>query len=256
MWCLRILACVLLATFCGLSAHADSDPLAKQRADFKLAWDAASRGDMVTLSPYLETLKGYPLYPYLRYAYLEAIIDRAPDALVEQFLMDNAGTPVAEALRQDWIVALARRQEWPQVLAHYRGEAAMRLRCAAVSAHVLPDDSPDRAQWTDAALRLWQTPGAPLEVCQPLFDYLDSHGLISADLRRARVESALMSRDFSTAAALAPGLPVDDRRWAEQCRKMAADPAHVLEDIQVPDEPRYQEMLQAGVKLLARTSPE
>src|ERR1700685_1335843 len=46
--------------------------LRQQRADFKLAWRAAPRGDRLTLARYLVTLKDYPLFPYLRYAYLEA----------------------------------------------------------------------------------------------------------------------------------------------------------------------------------------
>jgi soluble lytic murein transglycosylase len=256
MWSLRILTCVFAATcFAGIVRAADIDPLPQQRADFKLAWDAATRGDMPKLAPYLETLKGYPLYPYLRYAYLEATLDRAPDALVEQFLAENQDLPMDDDLRRDWLVALAKRQEWSKVLAYYRDESSLPLRCASVSAHLLKEDEPDHGAWTDDAQRLWLTPGVPLDVCQTLFDYMDAKDLITTDMRRKRVQAALNSRDFITAAALAPGLPADDRAWAQRWVQMAADPAHELKDIQVPDEPRYQEMLQSGVRLLARTSP-
>ena len=229
--------------------------LAQQRADFKLAWKAASRGDSVKLAPYLETLKGYALYPYLRYAYIEATIDREPDDLVEAFLDENHTLPFAATLRQEWVMSLARRQDWSGVLANDRYDVSLAQRCAVVSAHVL-GTSGGSAAWTASAQRLWLTPGVPQQLCQPLFDYLDAHALISQDMRRKRVGDALAARDFPTAALFTPGLGPDDRKWAETWLAMAADPATVLEDIQVPDQPRYRDMLQAGVKLLARNDPD
>jgi soluble lytic murein transglycosylase len=256
MWYLRILLCVAGMTYFAAAHGADAtDVLAKQRADFRIAWAAASRGDMVKLAPYLDTLSDYPLYPYLRYAYLDATLDSAPDGMVEQFLAANADLPVDDTLRRDWVVALAKRQEWSKVLAYYRDEQTGALRCAAVSAHVLKKDEPDTKKWLPVAQRLWLTPGLPHEVCQPLFDYLDAHGLITLDMRRSRIDNAFSNRDFLTAAALAPTLPAGDREWAEQWVAMAADPAHVLDGIQVPTEPRYLEMLQAGVRLVAKTAP-
>ncbi|HEY4127059.1 MAG TPA: transglycosylase SLT domain-containing protein [Gammaproteobacteria bacterium] len=244
-------------TIAAKAGSAAIDPNAKlmqQRADFKVAWRAASRGDSVTLAPYLETLKDYPLYPYLRYAYLEATLDKQPDILVEQWLDENQALPIAAELRQEWVISLARRQDWDAVLANERYEVTLAQRCAVVSAHVLGGNSV--ASWSAAAQRLWLTPNVPLQVCQPLFDHLEAHGLITMDMRHKRVEAALIGRDFVTAAALAPTLNVDDRAWANQWLAMAVDPAKVLRGIQVPDEPRYQEMLLAGVKLLARNDPD
>jgi peptidoglycan lytic transglycosylase len=228
--------------------------LLQQRNDFKIAWRAASRGDMVTLAPYLDTLKDYPLFPYLRYAYLEATLDKQPDEVVEQWLDENHALPVAPELRQEWVISLAHRQDWDAVLANERYEVTLAQRCAVVSAHVL--GGKDVTSWSAAAQRLWLVPNVPLTVCQPLFDYLDAHGLITAEMRRKRVEGALLNRDYVTAAALTPSLGSADRGWAEQWLTMAANPATVLRGIQVPDEPRYQEMLLSGVKLLARKDPD
>jgi len=241
-------------TAAAAAVPAGDAKLLQQRADFKVAWRAASRGDMVTLAPYLETLKDYPLYPYLRYAYLEATLDKQPDELVEQWLDENHALPVAAELRQEWVISLAHRQDWDAVLANERYEVTLAQRCAVVSAHVLGGSSV--LSWTAAAQRLWLVPNVPLTVCQPLFDYLDAHGLITQNMRRERVRDALVNRDFVTAAALTPSLDQADRGWAEQWLAMAQDPATVLRGIQVPDEPRYQEMLLSGVKLLARNDPD
>lgn len=249
-----IAAPVMAAPLSTLPAAAPIDPLVRQRIDFKLAWNAAASGDMVTLAPYLETLKAYPLYPYLRFAYLEATLDRIPSGLVDQFLQENRALPIADKLRRDWVIAAAKRQDWDAVVDDYHEDGDLAGRCAIVSAHILGQRS-DAANWSDAAKRLWMSAGAPRDACQPLFDYMDQKDMVSLDMRRKRVESALMDRDFATAAVLAPGLPVDDRSWAQLWVAMAADPAKVLDDIQVPDEPHYQEMLLSGVKLLARNSP-
>ncbi|MGE5625407.1 MAG: transglycosylase SLT domain-containing protein [Bacillota bacterium] len=230
--------------------------LTEQRAEFKLAWAAAEKGDIRTLAPYLDSLKDYPLYPYLRYAYLDATLDTEPDGMVEQFLDENADLPLADALRDDWLVALTKREEWSKVLAYSRDDGATpALRCAAVSAHFLKQDEPDRNQWKAAAQRLWLTPSTPAEVCKPLFDYLESQGLVTGDMRRRRVELALQAKDSATVLALLPSLPSEDRAWALAWTAMAADPAHVLEDIQVPAEPQYLDMLIAGVRQVARTQP-
>ena len=227
--------------------------LAHARADFKLAWRAALRGDSAALTPYLDELKDYPLYPYLNYAYLEATLEHQPDAVMEAFLEQNAALPLAAELRQEWVMVLLRRQDWVAVLANDQYDTTLAERCAVVSAHVLGDTA--NAAWTTAAQRLWLTPGVSQELCQPLFAYLDAHDLISLDMRRKRVQAALTARDFVTAATLTPGLPLPDRNWSELWLAMVANPAVVLQDIQVPDEPRYQEMLEAGVRLLARTAP-
>ena len=122
---------VLLCSTAALAADLDT-----QRSDFKLAWAAAQQGDLKTLTPYLETLSSYPLYPYLRYAYLDSTLTQQTTETLQAFLKEQAQLPVAEALRQDWLLQLARRQQWGAFLANYQDETDPALRCAAVSAHL------------------------------------------------------------------------------------------------------------------------
>jgi len=272
MWSLRTsLLCLLLTGMCAVSA--DADDLASQREEFKLAWSLAVKGDARDLAPHLQRLKDYPLRPYLDFAYLDATLDTQPDAAVEQFLQANQDLPVDDALRDDWLLALARRQEWSKVLAYYRDETDPALRCAAVSAHVLKADEPDRDTWTLAARHLWLTPSISLggdvpdetdamgdkvsgaALCKPLFDYLAAQRLINADMRRRRAELALQTRDYETARALLPQLSPTDRDWVQDWLDMSADPTVWLAHAQVPDEAPYEELLLAGVKSVARNNP-
>jgi len=248
-----------LTSLCALGSRADVNAqdgaLVEQRAEFKLAWAAAEKGDIRTLAPYLDALKDYPLYPYLRYAYLDTTLDTEPDGVVEQFLDANQDLPMDDVLREHWLLALTKREEWSKVLAYYRDETSPALRCAAVSAHFLKSDEPDREAWKASAQRLWISPASPQDICKPLFDYLDANGLITADMRRRRAELALQAHDTATVTALLPSLSQDDRAWALSWIAMDADPSHVLEDIQVPQEEQYLEMLLSGVRQVARSEP-
>jgi soluble lytic murein transglycosylase len=248
-----------LTSLCALASRAGpsaQDPaLTEERAEFKLAWVAAEKGDIRTLAPYLETLKDYPLYPYLRYAYLDATLDTQPDGVVEQFLDENQDLPMDDVLREHWLLALNKRAEWSKVLAYYRDETSPAMRCVAVSAHFLKQDEPDHDAWKTAAQRLWLSPSTPREVCKPLFDYLDAHGLITGDMLRRRVELSLQAHDTATVMALLPSLSEPDRAWALSWIAMTADPAHVLDGIQVPQDEPYLEMLLSGVRQVARTEP-
>ena len=270
--------CVLLtsmgAAMCAPSAvAAQTDDLAAERAEFKLAWSLAEKGYARDLAPHLARLKDYPLRPYLDFAYLDATLDSAPDETVEQFLEAHTDMPVDDVLRQDWLVALARRQEWSKVLAYYRDETDPALRCAAVSAHLLKTDEPDRGDWTGAARKLWLTPtvsltgdvngvsdamGEPVQaqgVCKPLFDYLQDKKLINPDMRRKRAELALEAHDYDTARALLPQLSPYDRDWVQAWLDMQADPTVWLAHAEVPDEPVYVEMMYFGIKGVAKNDP-
>ena len=272
MWSLRIsLLCVLLTSMCAVAAS--TDDLAPAREEFKQAWSLALKGDAKGLAPHLQHLKDYPLRPYLDFAYLDATLDTQPDAAVEQFLEAHQDMPVDDVLREDWLLALARRQEWSKVLAYYRDETDLGLRCAAVSAHVLKEDEPDRDTWIVAARHLWLTPIISLNgdvpdetdsmddkvsgaaLCRPLFDYLAAHRLINPDMRRRRAELALETRDYETARALLPQLSPSDRDWVQDWLDMSADPTVWLAHVSVPDEAPYEELLLAGVKGVARNDP-
>lgn len=245
------LVCVLLCLV-PLARGAKPD---QQRADFKQAWAAAQAGDLAKLTPYLETLADYPLYPYLRFAYLDSTLDKQPDDVVQAFLKQQWALPVAEDLREDWLLALAKRGDWAQVLTQYRDETDPSLRCAAASAHLAGTDTQDRDAWIVVAQHLWLGTQPAPDSCAAAFAYLDAHQLISKDMRLRRVTLDLRARAYAQVKALLPKLKEDDRTWAAAWLEMAAHPRPALAHTRVPDQARYQEMLIAGVKQVARRDP-
>lgn len=252
-WISRVVwVCVLL---CVLSPVSAAD-LAAQRAAFKQAWAAAQTGNLAKLTPYLNELADYPLYPYLRYAYLDSTLAQQPAGAVEAFLKEQADLPVAEHLRRDWLAQLAHQRDWNDFLAHYHDETDPLLRCGAVSAHLAGHSHQDRDAWVVVAQHLWLVPHAQPSTCDAAFQYLEMHHHINNGMVVQRIQGALQARHYALARELVPQLDAVDRPWANIWLDMAADPAHLLENMQVPDEPRYQTMLLNGIQLVARSDPE
>ncbi|MGH8369483.1 MAG: transglycosylase SLT domain-containing protein [Gammaproteobacteria bacterium] len=243
--------CLLVCVAPVLSA---ADP-ATQRAEFKRAWIAAQHGDLATLTPYLDELADYPLYPYLRFAYLDNTLDQQPDEVVQAFLKQQWALPIADDLREDWLLSLARRGDWHALLANYQDETDTPLRCAAASAHLAGDDTQDRDVWVVVAEHLWLSAQQPPDSCEAAFGYLTAHQLISAQMWARRAELELHAHQFDLVKQLVPQLATDDRAWAQAWLDMAANPAQVLAHTQVPDEARYHEMLIDGMKQVARHDP-
>ncbi len=247
---------LLVVALCGCSIpSALAADLAVERAEFRQAWSAAHKGNLTALTPYLNELADYPLYPYLRYAYLSATLAQQPAGALQSFLKEQASLPVAEALRQEWLLELANNGDWQTFLAQYQNETTAPLRCAAVSAHLAGGDPQDRDAWVVAAQHLWLAPASQPPTCKPAFQYLQAHHRITNDMRVRRVQQALLARDYALARQLLPQLNAADRPWARIWLDVAADPARVLTTIQVPDDPKYQPLLLNGVQLVARTDP-
>ncbi|MGH8377759.1 MAG: transglycosylase SLT domain-containing protein [Gammaproteobacteria bacterium] len=251
-WMSCLFAVFLLVFVVPAALAAD---ITTERAEFKLAWAAAQKGDLATLTPFLDELADYPLYPYLRYAYLDSTLAQQPAGAVESFLKEQAQLPVADALRQAWLLELAKQEKWNDFLTYYQNDSAPALRCAAVSAHLVGDDTQDRDAWIVAAQHLWLVPRTQPDTCDPAFRYLKAHRRIANDMVVQRMQGALQARHYTLAQQLLPQLDAVDRPWARIWLEMAADPAQMLDSMQVPDEPKYQTLLINGVQLVARTDP-
>jgi soluble lytic murein transglycosylase len=252
---LLLLGCSLAARAVSVPGPDDTSAVEAERAAFKTAWTLARKGDLAALTPYLTELQDYPLAPYLDYAYLRATLDNEPDAAVEDFLARHSELPVTGELRRAWLLSLGKRQQWIELLANTPDEDDLALRCVVVAAHLLPGTPAQHPAWAVAAQHLWLALPPQDEACSPLFDYLKTQHLISGDMQRHRAQAALQARDWTSARALLPDLEAGDREWVETWLDMADDPARVLEGLQVPDEPRYQELLLSGIRLVARNEP-
>jgi soluble lytic murein transglycosylase len=151
-----------------------------------------------------------PAYGWVEYALLTRAIDTLPAVQAQSFLARYQGQPVAEAFRERWLAATAKRQDWPAFLAAWsptiRRDA---LRCAELDARQATGHAD--AQWTSDAQALWRSTGKPLPVeCDTPFAVLAAHGGLTPALRWERFDKAAGEWNSAVMRTAAQGLPSAD----------------------------------------------
>ena len=200
---LPLLATLLIAISpAACRAQNDTPALARARA----AIEAAERGQ----PPASPLPAGHALAGWVDYAALRRDLDTLPAAGGQAFLTRYAGQPVAEAFREDWLAALARREDWPAFRAAWSPSIkSAALRCAELNARQalgLTD-----ADWTADAQALWRSTGRSLpDGCDAPMAVLAARGGLTPALRWERIEKAAAEWQPGVMRAAARGLPADD----------------------------------------------
>jgi soluble lytic murein transglycosylase len=232
------------------AASAGHATLARQRAAFRAAWKDIQKDDLAALNSELVKLMDYPLYPYLRYAYLLKNIDSDSPKVVADFLVAHPELPVRGELRYAWLHHLLKEKDWTTFFAHYDGQGGPVLECGAVAAKLALDKTPS-ASVIDQAKALWLTPNDQPRECDPVFAYLDKHGLLTHAMINERADKAIKAGHLSLARYLEPRTTGDTRDFVDAWLKVAHDPATALADLKVPDEGRYRELMIYGLRRVA-----
>jgi len=129
-WCLLTAGWLM-----AISLAQATEPSDAQRGAFKQAYAAAQQGGDGWRS-LAEGLRNYPLYPYLPAAALEHDIQQTDRASVEAYLKQYPDLIPAADLRRDFLLELARRQDWNDFLALYQPGQGDALSCDALQARL------------------------------------------------------------------------------------------------------------------------
>ena len=207
------------ALFAAASASA-SEPTAAQRAAFKQAYAAAQQGGDGWRS--LATgLRDYPLYPYLQAAALEHDIRQTDRATVEAYLKQYPDWIPAADLRRDFLLELARRQDWNGFLALYQPGLGDALSCDALQAQLANGGVLD---FDKDLATLWTKPNLPA-ACDPVLNAAHDQGLLTNARLWTRIDRAVDAGQPGTIASLANWLPADDSAAAQRLALALRDPA-------------------------------
>ena len=217
---------VLLAAcslFAALSARADSAAIDAQRAAFRQAWAAAVQGGDGWRA-WDAQLRDYPLYPYLPAAALLHDIRQVDLPTVQAYLAQYPGLIPAQDLRRDFLLELARRQDWNGFLALYRPGTNLTLACDAVQARMASDAKLDFER--DLA-PLWAKPELP-RACDPLLQAAHEQGLLTTPRLWSRIMRAAEAGREGTITALAKWLPASQNPQAQWLAQALRDPQSAL----------------------------
>lgn len=197
-------------------------------------------------------LRNHPLYGWLEYARLRRNIDTLATSQAQDFLKRYQGQAVAETFRAAWLPALARRQDWPTLLANYTSTTDPGLRCAVLNARQATGKAD--TQWTSEAQALWRSSGKSLpDACDPVFAVLASRGGLPAALRWERIDAAADAQQPAVMRAAARGLPAAELAQANDYAAFLDTPD--ARALNWPKNERSRRIATDGLEKLAKTDP-
>jgi len=229
-------------------AHA-TEPSDAQRAAFKQAYAAAQPGGdgWRSLSA---GLRDYPLYPYLPAAALEHDIQQTDRATVDAYLKQYPNWIPAADLRHDFLLELARRQDWDNFLALYQPGLGDTLSCDALQARLAHGETLNFDKDLSA---LWNQPSLPAAACDPVLNVAHDQGLLTSTRLWTRIDIAADAGQAGTISKLADWLSADDNAAAQQLALALRDPAAAAAAAtNWPDTQRSRQAATLAITKLAR----
>lgn len=155
---------------------------ADNKADFQMAREALSQGDLGTVAEKAQALSKDPLGIYPRYWLLSQQMEQLAPEQILPFLRFYKGSWLAEKLRADWLRSLAKRSDWPRFREQYAllvDDPGVELRCYHFIAR-LQNNKEDKVL-TQARATLWFTAREMPEACNPLLTELLASGVVTED---------------------------------------------------------------------------
>jgi soluble lytic murein transglycosylase len=247
----RIAIAAWLSIACGLlvvSSALAAEPTDAQRNAFRQAYAAAQQGDddWRALSA---GLKDYPLYPYLEAASLEHDIHQIDRAAVESYIKRYPELIPAADLRRDFLLELARREDWSNFLALYRSGLGDALACDALQARL---SRGDKLNFDKDLSALWAKPSLPA-ACGPVLAAAHDQGLLTVNRLWTRIDLAANAGKPADIASMAGWLPAGDGGTAQRLAQALRDPASAVAAAGTwPDTPHNTQAATLAISRLAR----
>ncbi|MCL7715055.1 transglycosylase SLT domain-containing protein [Stenotrophomonas mori] len=245
--CLLPLATALLLVCTSVGAQS----LDARREAMRRAIDQAERGQFDATAA--AALRDHPLYGWLEYSALRRGIDSLDTARAQDFLKRYQGQAVAGAFRAVWLPALARRQDWPALLANWQPGNDPGLHCAQLNARLATGQAD--AAWTGEVQALWRSSGKSLpDACDPVFAALAERGGLTPALRWERIDAAADAQQPGVMRHAARGLPAAELAQANDYAAFVAQPD--ARALNWPKTARSRRIAADGLAKLARTDPD
>ena len=251
--CIKTVGRALLACAAFAAALASAEP---RDADFLAARDAAARGQWRLLQSLRPQLAGHLLEAYPAYWMLSGNLDRSDPQEVADFLSRYADTPLADALRREWLKILGSSGNWDLFRAEYplvTGDDVA-IACYSFQERLLRND-PDVLPESRA---LFVSARETATACDPVFAKAVADGALTEAQVWDRVRRLLSAGNVPEAKRANQLL---DRKVAILEKQMDAankDPHRFLLHEHLGKRPARdaQELLVFALERLARSKPD
>lgn len=168
-----------------------------------------------------ESLRDYPLWPYLEYQYLKNQIDSVSPAEIQQFVTQYRDSPPGELLRQKWLHRLANQQAWSDFENYYRESTDTALLCYHLQAQL----NLNRPIAGEDFYTLWQsTRDLPDKACRPLFTAFQRDRMFSQQQIWQKVEASIMQGDTTPDDVILSQMDEAKQSWVKEWQKNRQSP--------------------------------
>ena len=251
-------AVALSLCLCGAAAAATaaspavspSMSMAEQRKIFLQAEKALKAGRLDSYRKLADSIRDYPLHPYLRYRYLRTRVWKLPDEDIAAFLESHEALPVAPLLRRAWLIALAKRGRWNAFLEHYTPQEEVGLRCRMLRARAKTGGD---AELLEDIRAVWLAGASLPRECDPVFKLLYQSDLMSDELLWRRIKLAMGRGNVTLARFLGRKLSADWRRaQLKRWIAMHRHPDRTSRDVRYQDDAVNRDILVHGMRRLSR----
>lgn len=171
-----------------------------------------------------DTLKNYPLYPYLHYQWLSKHLDE--ELAITTFLHDYPHSRYTALLHNKWLSHLGHKQQWLNFIRQYQKSDDVELQCYFSQAQYLAGQGQAAMA---AAKQFWLSGKTLPTACDRLFDWLRDWPDYDAELIWQRFENALRQNNAPLAKQTLALLPAAEQIMAETWLKLHERPQLVKE---------------------------
>ena len=225
----------------------DTATLEAQRASFKQAYAAATQGGDGWRAQ-AGNLQDYVLYPYLQAASLQHDIQLIDRPTVEAYLKQYPDQIPASDLRRNFLLELARRQDWDNFQLMYQPGLGDALTCDALQARL---EGGARLDFDKDLAALWAEPSLP-SACEPVLQAAHDQGLLTRERLWTRIDAAADAGKADSISDMSQWLPDDDAKAAQRIVLALTDPAAAVKQAaQWPDTAHARQAVTLALTRLA-----
>ena len=169
-----------------------------------------------------DTLKNYPLYPYLQYQWLVHHLDDAKS--IQEFFHEFANSRYASLLHRKWMAHLGQQQQWPTFVNNYKNSNDTELQCYFAQAQY---QSGQQQAALESAKQFWLSGNTQPASCDVLFERLQASPQFTPALVWQRFQAAIEQNNAGLAKQILPLLAKSDQAIADTWLKLHDQPQQV-----------------------------
>ena len=242
-------------SYASVSPLYETADLESQREQFLIAEKAIASGRLQKYHQLKDTLKDYPLYPYLQLAELKRRLNTASVDEINNFLTRYKDTPLEKKLYNSWMRSLARHGKFKTLVENFRTPENVTQHCRF--AHALMQTKQKEQAYT-LMDKIWLNGGSLPDSCNAPIKAWKEAGHLSTELLWGRIKLVMAKRNHRLATYLGKKLPKEERVWLSLWKKAQRDPAFIINKIDrlnFIESPILKSILADSIKRLAYRDP-